>query len=104
MRLQIVRNASSIQFRYLDFYMADVGSVSMFMVNLYNPLLRRCMIILSFHANKLYVVRMNSFGNSIFLLSSIFSTCKNNLVCLFYSSPLALIPCKCVEPAHNRSS
>ena len=37
MRLQIVLNASSIRFRYLDFYMADVGSVYVSMVNLYNP-------------------------------------------------------------------
>jgi hypothetical protein len=34
MTLQIVLNASSIRFRYLDFSMADVGYVSMFMVNL----------------------------------------------------------------------
>jgi hypothetical protein len=39
MRLQIVMNDSSILFRYLDFYMADVGSISMFMVKLYNLLL-----------------------------------------------------------------
>jgi hypothetical protein len=38
MRLQIVPNASSIRFRYLDFSMDDVGFVSVFMVNLYNPL------------------------------------------------------------------
>jgi hypothetical protein len=38
MRLQIVPNASSIRFIYLDFYMANVGSVFVFMVNLYNPL------------------------------------------------------------------
>jgi hypothetical protein len=50
MRLQIVMNASSIRFRYLDFSMADVGYVSLFMVNLYNPLLQIFMIILSFHA------------------------------------------------------
>jgi hypothetical protein len=43
MRLHIVLNASSIRFTYLDFSMADVGSVSVFMVNLYNPLLRRGM-------------------------------------------------------------
>jgi hypothetical protein len=66
MRLQIVPNASSIRFRYLYFSMDDVGSVYVSMVNLYNPLLRRCIIILSFHANKLYGVRMNYFGNSIF--------------------------------------
>jgi hypothetical protein len=53
MRLQIVLNASSIRFRYLDFSMADVGYVSMFMVNLYNPFLLRCMIIFSFHAKQL---------------------------------------------------
>jgi hypothetical protein len=40
MRLQIVSNASSIRFRYLDFSMDDVGFVSLFMVNLYNPLLQ----------------------------------------------------------------
>ena len=66
MRLQIVPNASSIRFRYLDFSMDDVGSIYVFMVNLYNPLLRRCTIVFSFHAKKLYGVRMNSFGNSIF--------------------------------------
>jgi hypothetical protein len=38
MRLQIVPNASSIRFRYLDFYMADFGLVFVFMVNLYDPL------------------------------------------------------------------
>jgi hypothetical protein len=53
MRLQIVPNASSIRFRYLDFSMADVGSSSVFMVNLYNHFLRICSIIFSFHANKL---------------------------------------------------
>jgi hypothetical protein len=47
---------------------------------------------------------MTSFENSIFLLSLIFSTCKNNLVCLFPRRMLALIPCKCVETAKNRSS
>jgi hypothetical protein len=41
MRLQIVPNASSIRFRYLDFSMVDVGFVSVFMVNLYNPLPQR---------------------------------------------------------------
>jgi hypothetical protein len=39
MILQIVLNASSIQFRYLDFSMADVSSVYVFKFNLYNPLL-----------------------------------------------------------------
>jgi hypothetical protein len=39
-----------MQFKYLDFSMADVGSVSVFMVNLYNPLDQRCMDNLSFHA------------------------------------------------------
>jgi hypothetical protein len=39
MRLQIVPNVSSIRFRYLHFYMDDVGSVFVSMVNLYNPLL-----------------------------------------------------------------
>ena len=57
MRLQIVANAASIRFRYLDFSMDDVGSVYVFMVNLYNPLLRICMIIFSFHVKKLYGVR-----------------------------------------------
>jgi hypothetical protein len=38
MRLQIVLNASSIRFRYLDFSMDDIGFVYVFMVNLYNPL------------------------------------------------------------------
>jgi hypothetical protein len=66
MRLQIVPNASSIRFRYLDFSMAGVGSVSVSMVNLYNPLPQICTIIFYFHAKKLYDVRMNSFGNSIF--------------------------------------
>ena len=50
MRLQIVLNASSIQFRYLDFSMVDVSSISVFKVNMYNPVVQRCMIILSFHA------------------------------------------------------
>jgi hypothetical protein len=104
MRPKIVPNASSIRFKYLDFYMDDVGSVSVFMVNLYNPLLRRCAIIFSFHAKKLYGVRMNSFGNSIFPLSSIFGSCKKNMVCLFPRNPSTLIPCKCVEPAQKISS
>jgi hypothetical protein len=39
-----------MQFKYLDFSMADVGFVSVFKVNLYNPLVRRCMAIFSFHA------------------------------------------------------
>jgi hypothetical protein len=39
MRLHIVLNASTIRYRYLDFYMADVSYVFVFMVNLYNPLL-----------------------------------------------------------------
>jgi hypothetical protein len=30
-----------MRFKYLDFSMADVGSVSVFKVNLYNPLVRR---------------------------------------------------------------
>jgi hypothetical protein len=50
MRLQIVSNALSIRFRYLDFSMVYVGSISVFKVNLYNPLVHICMIILSFHA------------------------------------------------------
>jgi hypothetical protein len=50
MRLQIVLNASSIRFRYLDFSMADVGFVSVLKFNLYNHLVHRCMVILSFHA------------------------------------------------------
>jgi hypothetical protein len=75
--------------------MIDVGSISMSMVNLYNPLLQRFTIIFSFHANKVYSVRMNtSFGNSIFSLSSIFDTCKNNMVFLFPRNILSLIPCK----------
>jgi hypothetical protein len=53
MKLQIVMNASSIPFRYLYFSMVDVGSVFVFMVNLYNPLLRICMFIFFFHAKKL---------------------------------------------------
>jgi hypothetical protein len=53
MRLQIVLNASSIRFRYLDFYMDDVDYVSVFMVNMYNTLLLICMVIFSFHAKKL---------------------------------------------------
>jgi hypothetical protein len=40
MRLHIVLTTSSIQFRYLDFSKADVGSASVLMVNLYNPLLQ----------------------------------------------------------------
>jgi hypothetical protein len=78
--------------------MDDVGSISIFMVNLYNPLLQRCTRIFSFHAYKLYLVRMNSFGNYIFPLSSIFGTYKKNLVYIFPSNMLALIPCKCVVP------
>jgi hypothetical protein len=39
-----------MRFKYLDFSMADVGSVSVFKVNLYNPLVQRCMDIFSFHA------------------------------------------------------
>jgi hypothetical protein len=39
-----------MRFKYLDFSMDDVGSVSVFMVNLYNPLDQRCMAIFSFHA------------------------------------------------------
>jgi hypothetical protein len=38
MRLQIVPNASSIRFRYWDFFMVDAGSIYVFIVNLYNPL------------------------------------------------------------------
>ena len=47
---------------------------------------------------------MNSFGNSIFSLSSIFGTCKKKIGVSFLSSMSDLIPCKCVEPAQNRSS
>jgi hypothetical protein len=97
MRLQIVPIASSIRLRYLDFFMADVGSVSVFMVKLYNPLPQICTIIFSFHAKTLYGVIMNSFGNSIFPLSSIFSTYKNNQVRLFPSILSDLIPCKFAE-------
>jgi hypothetical protein len=103
MRFQIVPNASSIRFRYLDFSMGGVGLVSVFMVKLYNHLLRRCTISFSFHAKKLYNVRMNYFGNSIFPLSSTFGTYKNNLVCCFPRNMSALIPCKCVEPPHKIS-
>jgi hypothetical protein len=39
-----------MRFKYLDFSMADVSYVSVFMVNLYNPLDQRCMAIFSFHA------------------------------------------------------
>jgi hypothetical protein len=39
-----------MQFKYLDFSMDDVSSVSVFMVNLYNPLDWICMYIFSFHA------------------------------------------------------
>jgi hypothetical protein len=104
MRLQIVPNASSIRFIYLDFSMDDVGLVYVFMVNLYNPLPRICIIIFSFHENKLYGVRMNSFGNSIFPLYSILGTYKNNLVIIFPRIPSDMIPCKCVDPANNISS
>jgi hypothetical protein len=38
-----------MQFKYLDFSMANVGSVYVFMVNLYNPLDQRSMAIFSFH-------------------------------------------------------
>jgi hypothetical protein len=67
--------------------MADVGSVSMSMHKIYNPLPQICTIIFSFHAKKWYGIRMNSFGNSIFSLSSIFGTCKKKLVFLFPNSP-----------------
>jgi hypothetical protein len=40
MRLQIVLNASSIRFRYLDFSMDDVNFFSIFKVKLYNPMVR----------------------------------------------------------------
>jgi hypothetical protein len=39
-----------MRFKYLDFSMADVGSVSVFKVNMYNPLVQICMAIFSFHA------------------------------------------------------
>jgi hypothetical protein len=48
--------------------------------------------------------KKNSFENSIFSLSSIFGTCKNNSVCLLLSILSDLIPCKCVETTHNRAS
>jgi hypothetical protein len=48
-RLQIVLSASSMRFKYLDFSMDDVSFVSIFKVNLYNPLVWRCMAIFSFH-------------------------------------------------------
>jgi hypothetical protein len=38
-----------MRFKYLDFSMADVSSVSVFKVNLYNPLVQICMAIFSFH-------------------------------------------------------
>jgi hypothetical protein len=38
-----------MRFKYLDFSMSDVSFVSVFKVNLYNPLVQRCMAILSFH-------------------------------------------------------
>jgi hypothetical protein len=93
MRQQIVPNAPFIRFRYLDFSMASAGSVSLFMVKPYNHIHKICIIIFSFHANKLYGVRINSIGNFIFPLSSIFDTCKNNLVFIFSGSPSDLIPC-----------
>jgi hypothetical protein len=39
-----------MRFKYLDFYMDDAGFVSVFKVNLYKPLVQRCMDIFSFHA------------------------------------------------------
>jgi hypothetical protein len=39
-----------MRFKYLDLFMADVSSVSVFMVKLYNPLDQICMVIFSFHA------------------------------------------------------
>jgi hypothetical protein len=75
--------------------MDDVGLVFVSMVKLYNTLLQICITILSFHAKKLYGVIINSFGNSIFSLSSIFGTCKKSLACIFPRNSLALIPYKC---------
>jgi hypothetical protein len=95
MRLQIVPNASSIRFRYLGFSMADVGSVFVSMVNLYNPLLRRCIFIFSFHAKKLYGVRMNSFGNSIFRCFQSLVPAKRIWCVFFLAIHRRLIPCKC---------
>jgi hypothetical protein len=43
-------NVSSIRFKYLDFSMANVGSVFVIKVNMYNPVVWRCMTIFSFHA------------------------------------------------------
>jgi hypothetical protein len=39
-----------MRFKYLDFSMDDVSYVSVFKVNLYNPLVNICMDIFSFHA------------------------------------------------------
>jgi hypothetical protein len=49
-----------MQFKYLDFSMADVGSVSIFKVNMYNPLVQICMDIFYFHA-KIVVRCKNEF-------------------------------------------
>jgi hypothetical protein len=38
-----------MQFKYFDFSMADVSFVSVFKVNLYNPMVQRCMAIFSFY-------------------------------------------------------
>jgi hypothetical protein len=39
-----------MRFKYLDFSMADVSFVYVFMVKIYNPLDQICMDIFSFHA------------------------------------------------------
>jgi hypothetical protein len=39
-----------MRFKYLDFSMVDVSFVFVFKVNLHNPMVRRCMDILSFYA------------------------------------------------------
>jgi hypothetical protein len=38
-----------MRFKYLDFSMDDAGFVYVFKVNLYNPLVWICMVILSLH-------------------------------------------------------
>jgi hypothetical protein len=87
MKLQIVMNASSIPFRYLYFSMVDVGSVFVFMVNLYNPLAS------NMHDHILLPCKEVVRCKNEFFLEFHFSRClqslvpaKNNLVCLFPSS------------------
>jgi hypothetical protein len=52
MRLQIILNASSIRFRYLDFS-TNVGFVFIFIDNMYNPFIQKCINIFTFHAKNL---------------------------------------------------